>query len=235
MEQSWRKEKATSFDDATSTADSAPHNVTVRRMFSDSPAGISAGRKTPLRRKTLSVPRVPARCRNVLMFSAPLPLRSDSVLLDNITDGYDCQWKTLFFVAFHRNFPAFGQPLVPSAVYSKGPDNVRSFAVSALPIFPGRHQPSILGAGELNFRVRDGNGWTLAAISTDLLSCEQESKQKKRFVFFSLPSCSPISHYMHLFLSCQEAPGEAVFLPRGGCAASPAGMVRLQGLEPGAR
>ena len=29
------------------------------------------------------------------------------------------------------------------------------------PIFPGRHQPSIFGAGELNFRVRDGNGWTL--------------------------------------------------------------------------
>ena len=24
-----------------------------------------------------------------------------------------------------------------------------------------------MGAGELNFRVRDGNGWTLTAISTD--------------------------------------------------------------------
>ena len=35
------------------------------------------------------------------------------------------------------------------------------------PIFPGRHQPSIFGAGELNFRVRDGNGWTLAAINTN--------------------------------------------------------------------
>ena len=37
----------------------------------------------------------------------------------------------------------------------------------ALPIFPGRRQPSIFGAGELNFRVRDGNGWTLTAISTN--------------------------------------------------------------------
>ena len=37
----------------------------------------------------------------------------------------------------------------------------------ALPIFPGRLQPSIVGASELNFRVRDGNGWTLAAISTN--------------------------------------------------------------------
>ena len=37
----------------------------------------------------------------------------------------------------------------------------------ALPIFPGRHQPSIFGASELNCRVRYGNGWTLTAISTD--------------------------------------------------------------------
>ena len=36
-----------------------------------------------------------------------------------------------------------------------------------LPIFPGRRQPSIVGADELNCRVRDGNGWTLIAISTD--------------------------------------------------------------------
>ena len=35
------------------------------------------------------------------------------------------------------------------------------------PIFPGRLQPSIFSAGELNFRVRDGNGWTLAAINTN--------------------------------------------------------------------
>ena len=39
--------------------------------------------------------------------------------------------------------------------------------VLALPIFPGRHQPSIFGANELNCRVRNGNGWTLTAISTN--------------------------------------------------------------------
>ena len=39
----------------------------------------------------------------------------------------------------------------------------------ALPIFPGRLQPSIVGRSELNFRVRDGNGWTLALISTNFL------------------------------------------------------------------
>ena len=37
----------------------------------------------------------------------------------------------------------------------------------ALPIFPVRLQTSIVGRSELNFRVRDGNGWTLALISTN--------------------------------------------------------------------
>ena len=35
------------------------------------------------------------------------------------------------------------------------------------PIFPGRFQPSIFGANELNFCVRDGNRWNLIAINTD--------------------------------------------------------------------
>ena len=48
-----------------------------------------------------------------------------------------------------------------------------------LPIVPGRHQPSIFGTNELNFRVRDGNGWTLIAINTDSLFFEKKSKQKK--------------------------------------------------------
>ena len=51
--------------------------------------------------------------------------------------------------------------------------------MSALPIFPVRLQTSIFGADELNFRVRDGNGWTLIAINTDSLFFEKKSKQKK--------------------------------------------------------
>ena len=39
----------------------------------------------------------------------------------------------------------------------------------ALPIFPGSHPPSIVGAYELNFCVRDGNRWTLIAINTNYL------------------------------------------------------------------
>ena len=36
-----------------------------------------------------------------------------------------------------------------------------------LPIFPDRHQSSIFGTNELNFRVRHGNGWTLIVINTN--------------------------------------------------------------------
>ncbi len=39
----------------------------------------------------------------------------------------------------------------------------------ALPIFTARHQATIVGANELNFCVRDGNRWTLAAINTNLI------------------------------------------------------------------
>ena len=42
-----------------------------------------------------------------------------------------------------------------------------ALSVLALPIFPVRLQTSIFGASELNFRVRDGNGWTLTAINTN--------------------------------------------------------------------
>ena len=82
-----------------------------------------------------------------------------------------------------------------------------------LPIFPGRHRPSILGVKELNFRVRNGNGWTLALISTNLLSFEKESKQrklhtpfyKKSSVSFSLLTVFFNSKYSIKFLShCQE-------------------------------
>ena len=45
----------------------------------------------------------------------------------------------------------------------------------ALPIFPGRLQPSIVSRSELNFRVRDGNGWTLALISTNFLIAAAET------------------------------------------------------------
>ena len=55
----------------------------------------------------------------------------------------------------------------------------------ALPIFPCSHPQSIFGADELNYRVRNGNGWTLIAINTNyLLSSEEERKQKRIASFF---------------------------------------------------
>ena len=54
--------------------------------------------------------------------------------------------------------------------------NCNQFAVFvlALPIFPCSRPQSIFGANELNFCVRNGNRWTLAAINTNyiLLSAE---------------------------------------------------------------
>ena len=54
--------------------------------------------------------------------------------------------------------------------------------VLALPIFPGRLQPSIVGANELNYRVRDGNGWTLAAISTNYSVVRKRQRPCRAFI-----------------------------------------------------
>ena len=65
----------------------------------------------------------------------------------------------------------------------------------ALPIFPGRLQPSIVGRTELNFRVRDGNGWTLSLINTNFSRfCTLKTEQ--RFVIGRL-------HCLHY---CRSSP-----------------------------
>ena len=76
--------------------------------------------------------------------------------------------------------------IVPEAILncSMQKQNPRDFHhrgfVLALPIFPGRLQPSIVGRSELNFRVRDGNGWTLALISTNFsINLYPENRTKK--------------------------------------------------------
>ena len=58
-------------------------------------------------------------------------------------------------------------PELHSSGHDKTPRLSSRGFVLALPIFPGRLQPSIVSRSELNFRVRDGNGWTLALISTN--------------------------------------------------------------------
>ena len=57
--------------------------------------------------------------------------------------------------------------------------------MSALPIFPGRFQPSIFGTNELNYRVRNGNGWTLIVINTDYVIYARQALHK---LFVLLPT-----------------------------------------------
>ena len=78
-----------------------------------------------------------------------------------------------------------------------GQDQTSSF-VSALPIFPGRRQPSIFGTSELNCRVRNGNGWTLTAISTDFVDTSSAS-------FASACGKSSITSLYLLFKSKQSS------------------------------
>ena len=66
----------------------------------------------------------------------------------------------------NSNFPAVVAVRWTVPDKKKPPTVVGGFML-ALPIFPGSHPPSIVGAHELNFCVRDGNRWTLTAINTN--------------------------------------------------------------------
>ena len=61
-------------------------------------------------------------------------------------------------------------------------------------IFPGRFQPSIVSTDELNYRVRDGNGWTLIAKNTDL------RLRHSVFVSFSLAIIHAPQTFVNSFL-----------------------------------
>ena len=63
--------------------------------------------------------------------------------------------------------------------------------VLALPIFPGRRQPSIVGRNELNYRVRNGNGWTLILISTNYSSVLPKNK-----LYYTIFSSSVKSYFI---------------------------------------
>ena len=80
-------------------------------------------------------------------------------------------WRYLSFwvgqvLSWHRNSPVdcCSQNCLSS---KKKTAHFRVRFVLALPIFPGSRPPSIVGANELNFCVRDGNRWTLIAINTN--------------------------------------------------------------------
>ena len=83
----------------------------------------------------------------------------------------------------HAPFPALSisYPIPKIPVKRKKRDSQKTVSsVLALPIFPGRHQPSIVGRNELNYRVRNGNGWTLVLISTNC--CLPVSRRRTFFI-----------------------------------------------------
>ena len=49
------------------------------------------------------------------------------------------------------------------------------------PIFPVRLQTSIFGTAKLNFRVRNGNGWTLCVRNTDLWTIRPQKTEQSHF------------------------------------------------------
>ena len=84
----------------------------------------------------------------------------------------------------------------------KEPDDFSSSSVLALPIFPARLQASIVGRNELNFRVRNGNGWTLILINTNY-SLSLGRKWSEKTLCFSLITVSQrwSSYHISIFLS----------------------------------
>ena len=55
-----------------------------------------------------------------------------------------------------------------------------AFQVLALPIFPCSRPQSIVGEGELNFCVRDGNRWTLTPINTNCVEANSVSLPRSK-------------------------------------------------------
>ena len=92
------------------------------------------------------------------------------------------------------------------------------------PIFPGGFPPSIFGTGELNFRVRDGNGWGLTVMNTSssFFLCEKKGSKKETASLFP-PFSFTKAVDMHSFHQAAYPIFFAVFLcpgSRGTLAAS---------------
>ena len=79
------------------------------------------------------------------------------------------------------------------------------------PIFPGGRPPSIFGDNELNYRVRDGNGWTLISIDTNWRQREYYHKgtvNASTFSLFSKKTCNftpKVIIYTHIINSIAGA------------------------------
>ena len=72
-------------------------------------------------------------------------------------------------IGLERHFVGAGATAPPVMPLKKGPLSMRGALkrIRRRPTLPPRCQGSTIGAGELNFRVRDGNGCCLFAIATE--------------------------------------------------------------------
>ena len=75
----------------------------------------------------------------------------------------------------------------------------------ALPIFPGRLQPSIVSRSELNYCVRNGNRWTLTLISTNSMSSGLPENKLNYKVFRAL--CQPSTPEIMVYLPAHHNSG----------------------------
>ena len=79
-----------------------------------------------------------------------------------------------------------------------GPVRMDQTLVLALPIFPVRLQTSIFGRNELNFRVRNGNGWTLILINTNYFNCFSATKTNIKLSLRQEKSGDPYGNRTHV-------------------------------------
>ena len=100
-------------------------------------------------------------------------------------------------IPFCRRSSAYIQ--FPLSLSKKTPRRAKTLrgTVLALSIFPGRCQPSIVDRNELNYRVRNGNGWTLILISTNSMS---SGTARKQTILYCLPRLlSRLFQVFHLY------------------------------------
>ena len=100
------------------------------------------------------------------------------------------------------------------------------------PIFPVRLQTSIFGTAKLNFRVRNGNGWTLCVKITDSLLLLQELCVSVDLSFRSV-SRQVFSALQSLTSVFGMGTGGPFALKTLTATPSSSFMVHLQGFEPG--
>ena len=110
-----------------------------------------------------------------------------------------CQPLVKYFFQSFSSFSDFFLSRPPRAEKNRG---LLKTSVLALRIFPVSHPTSIVRANELNFCVRDGNRWTLAAINTNYFFSGCTLKTEHQWFLL----CNLLEVLSLLFLLCRSSP-----------------------------